>query len=146
MAEVELTREDLEWDLALEKRAKKSLLICTAICTGIGLIFGLVWGISEAKGDAIEYIVYIAGGLIAFGIWLGSGLGGAITLIPQQLWVMKEVTKRMIKGETGHTFFIGEFLFKFFLFLIIGPLGLLIRILRMNYRIKKFEKSISELA
>jgi hypothetical protein len=137
MAEVENeSREDLEFDIVWEKRAKKILLISTAICSGIGLIGGAVQGIVMDEG-----ILNVFAFVIAYGIWLGPGLGGAIRRIPIHHYLQKEARKR---GEEATKFAIILNLIEFFFLLFVGPLGLLVRILRINSRIKKFEKRLSE--
>ena len=137
MAEVENeSREDLEFDIVWEKRARKILLICTAICTGLGLIGGAAQGIAMEEG-IMNVVVFV----VAYGLWLGPGLGGAISRIPMMHYIQKEARKR---GEESARNTLILNLIEFFFFLFVGPLGLLVRILRMNSRIKKFEKRLSE--
>jgi hypothetical protein len=138
MAEVKNeSREDLELDIVWEKRAKKILLICTAICSGLGLIGGAVQGIAMEEG-MLSVVAFV----VAYGIWLGPGLGGAISLIPMHRYLQKEARNR---GEEASKFTAISNLIEFVFILFVGPLGLLVRILRMNSRIKKFEKRLSAL-
>jgi zinc transporter ZupT len=136
MDELEKRREDLEFKIYCEKRAKKILLICTAICAGLGLIGGVVAGI---VGKSI-YDFALA--VVAWGIWAGPGLGGAISIIPLLHSVQKEAEKRG-EDESQNTFIFNVILFV--LFFLAGPVGLLIRILRMNFKIKKFERQLKAL-
>jgi len=134
MSKLEEEREELKFDIEWEKRAKKILLICTAICCGIGLIIGVAQGIVMQ-----ESILDVLLGVLLFGIWFGPGLGGAISLFPSLYYVHKEAKKR---GEENSSAVFILILFLFFLF--VGPIGLLVRVLRMNYRIKKFKNQLSE--
>jgi len=128
-------REDLELDIWWEKRAKKILLICTAVCSGICLIGGIVLCILTNQD---EILIGILAGLF-IGIWLGPGLGGAISLFPVFIHTHKKAKER---GEEDFAFIFNVILF--FVFLFIGPVGLLIRVLRINHKIKKLEKLLSE--
>jgi len=130
---LEERKERCEFDIYYEKRAKKILLICTAICGGLGLIGGIAGGISV--GGGIEILAFII-----VGLWFGVGFGGAISLIRMFIYLHKEAAKR---GEENFSFVFT--LIEFFVILFAGLLGLLIRILRLNHRIKKFEKRLSEL-
>ena len=132
MANVEnLSKEDLEQDIWWEKREKKILLICSAICCGIGLIIGVV----TADGD---------GSTIFYGIWFGAGIGGAIGYIRSVPYTFKQAVEEEGFGEGLKSTLLG-LLFWLIIFAIAGPVSLLIRILRMNFKIKKFEKRLSEL-
>jgi len=133
MDELEKRRENLEFNIYWEKRVKKILLICTAICSGLGLIGGIVAGIIGRS------IYDLAMGVVAWGIWAGPGLGGAISIIPVLHYSQKEANKRG-EDESQNTFIFNVIFFLIFFFA--GPVGLLIRILRMNFRIKKFERQL----
>jgi len=122
MAEVEEAKEDLEQDIAWEKRARKILLICSAVCCGIGLIIG----VALAQNGGSYAIVGM--------IWVGIGLGGALTKF-------FKFSNAYNGTNISSIFWLVLFLF----FLFAGPIGLLIRILRMNSRIKKFEGQLSAL-
>ena len=135
MAKLEKLREDLEFDIAWEKRARKILLICTAICCGLGLIYGVAYGTDVGGSQNVLMSVLL------FGIWLGPGLGGAVSLVPILFEAHKEAKRRGEDPESS--FWLSVVLF--FILVFAGPVGLLIRILRMNYRIKGFEKRLSEL-
>jgi len=82
----ERTREDVESELWWEKKQKKLLLICTAIFAGIGIIIGLVLGISE--GDTGTIFAGFFGGL-----WIGTGVGGAISYLPEIPHMFKQSVK-----------------------------------------------------
>jgi len=124
--ENEETKKNLEFDIWYEERAKKILLICSAICFGLGLIFGVVV-LTDANSLSTG---------IFLGIWYGTGLGGVISLFPRLFRAHKESGKELSLGLT---------LVLSLFFMLIGPISLLIRILRMNYRIKKFKKQLSAL-
>jgi hypothetical protein len=131
MAELEKLREDLKFDIWWEKRARKILLICTAICCGLGLIGGVAYGIEGSENVLMSVLV--------FGIWFGPGLGGAVSIVPILFEAHKEAKR---KGDDEQaSFWISVVLF--FIFMFAGPIGLLIRILRMNHRIKNFEEQLS---
>jgi len=135
----ERTKEDVEWELAWEKKEKKLLLICTAICAGIGLIIGIIAGISEGSA-----------GIIIAGLWIGTGVGLAISYFPSIPHIFKETVK-----ESGGCF--GEgcidnviYLLKGILvwlgiFSALGPIGFLIRYLMSNHKIKKLENELSRM-
>lgn len=128
-------KEDLEFEISYEKKAKKVLLICTAICGGIGLVGGLIGGISSG---GVEYIL---GGFFG-GIWFGTGLGGAISLVPLFFRHQNAAHER---GEEAEDRAIWINLILFFFLFFVGPLGLLVRILRINHRIKGFEEELKQL-
>ena len=133
MAELEKkSRKELELEIAWEKRAKKILLICSAVCCGIGLIVGVVYAISEGTFGAV-----------LGGIWIGIGIGGVIGFIPNTPHFFKQEMEKKGFGEALKSTLIG-ILGALIVFSFIGPIGLLIRILRINQRIKKFEESLSE--
>jgi len=129
-------REELEFDIAWEKRAKKIILICSAICGGLGLIIGVVIGIKEGG------ISLFVGGFLG-GLWIGTGLGGAISLVPRFFRHQIEAHDR--GGEKAEEHAITFNFIMFFFLLFAGPLGLLIRVLRINHRIKDFEEQLSAL-
>lgn len=137
MAEAEKTsKEDLELDIWWEKKAKKILLICTLICCGLGIIGGVAYGIS----DGSFYSVLI--GIASFGLWCGVGFGGAISLVPM-FFSHQNAAHERGEGAENRSIIINLILFLFFWF--VGPLGFLMRILRLNHRIKKFEKQLNAL-
>jgi len=136
MTEREETREELEADIAWELRAKKILLICTAVCSGICLVGGMIYSILLSRDNLL---VGICAGIF-FGVWIGPGLGSAVSLFPV-FNRMHKVAKE--KGEEGDNFIFNLLLFLAFLF--IGPVSLIIRILRINHIIKKLKKRISRL-
>jgi len=119
-------KNNIEFNIWYEERAKKILLICSAICFGLGLIFGVVV-LTDANSLSTG---------IFLGIWYGTGLGGVISLFPRLFRAHKESGKKLSLGLT---------LVLSLFFMLIGPISLLIRILRMNYRIKKFKKQLSAL-
>jgi hypothetical protein len=125
-------REDLELEIAWEKREKKILLICSAVCCGLGLIIGVVAGISN--GDL--------GSALLGGIWIGTGIGSSISYIPEISRDFKKAMKGEGFGEALKTAFIGILVW-FFIFGVIGPIGLLIRVSIKNNKIKKLEKRLS---
>ena len=124
MAEEEnKSKEELESDIAWEKRARKILLICSAVCCVIGLIIGMALAQDGGSSSDISYM-----------IWFGIGLGGALTKFFK--------FSNAYNGTTiSSIFWLVLFLFFFFA----GPIALLIRILRMNSRIKEFEGQLSAL-
>jgi len=124
MAELEeKSREALEFDIHWEEKARKILLICSAV----GFILGTIIGMSIIGHVDGEFIIWM---------WLGIGFGGAVSIIPILYEVHKEANDR------DFSFWFSIVIF--FIFMFAGPIGLLIRILRMNYRIKKFENQLSE--
>jgi len=125
MSKLEEEREELKFDIEWEKRAKKILLICTAICGGLGLIIGVSIAISEG-------IFGVALG----GIWLGIGFGGAITFVPL-------IFRVHMREDQESPIWVSIIFFLFFA--IIGPVGLLIRILRLNHRINNLENELNAL-
>jgi hypothetical protein len=135
MADLEKkSKEDLEFDIYWEKREKKILLICSAICCGIGIIIAVITGIKEGfEGD--HFFV---------GIWFGTGIGGAIGYIRGLPHAFKETMKTEGFVESLKSTILGLLLW-LVIFALAGPVSLLIRILRMNFRIKKFEKQLSAL-
>jgi len=137
MDELEKRREDLEFKIYWEKRAKKILLICTVICSGLGFIGGIVGGIMSG-GGIYNFVMYI----VAWGIWAGPGLGGAINIFPRMYYWHKEAKKRG-EGDVDATFISNLIIFLVFFFA--GPIGLLIRILRINSLIKKYERQLRTL-
>jgi len=133
----ERTREDVEWDLKWEKGQKKLLLICSAICTGIGLIIGVVYGISEGELS-----------LIFMGIWFGAGAGNAISYLPAIPHMFK---RSVMEGggclgegclESVKDLLIGIVIW-LVIFSFLGPIGLLIRVLIGNSKIKRYEEELS---
>jgi MFS family permease len=130
-------RENIEWDIEWEKRAKKILLICSAVCCGLGFVIGLVLGIS---GGSMEEVL---GGIFG-GIWIGTGVGGAIGYFPYIPRVFMQDMRENGLKEALIGILLGILVWVC-IFGLIGPVGLPIRILRMNFRIKKFEKRLSEL-
>jgi len=129
--EVKAAKEKIENDLWWEKRQKKIILICSAVCCGLGLIIGVV----ATSGNDV-----MAG--IFWGIWIGTGIGGAIGYFPTIPHVFVQAMREEGFGEALKNTLIGIFFF-LIIFSLLGPIGLLIRVLRMNYRIKKFEKQLS---
>jgi len=133
MAELEKkSRKELEVDIAWEKREKKILLICSAVCCGLGLIFGVVLSIS-ARDPWLWF----------GGIWIGTGIGAVIGYVTGIPYIYKETMKERGTGEALKATLIGILIW-FIIFSFIGPIGLLIRIFRINQRIKKYEKCLSE--
>ena len=133
----ERTREDVEWDLKWEKGQKKLLLICSAICTGIGLIIGVVFGMSEGELS-----------MIFAGIWIGSGVGNAISYFPAIPHGFKQSVREgggCLGG--GCLDSVLDFLKTIVIWLLIisalGPIGMLIRVLIGNSKIKRYEEELS---
>jgi len=134
MADEKNERESLAWDIEWEKKEKKIMLICTAVGAGLGLIIGIVVGVQES-GVAMMALM---------GLWIGSGIGCALSYIPNIPYAFKETMKREGFGEAVKTTFFGILVW-LLIFWIIGPVGLLIRLLIRNHKIKKLEKRLSEL-
>jgi len=133
MAKEEKTKEDLEFDIHWEESEKKKLLICTAVCCGLGIIIGVITGIIQSNMENIF-----------FGLWFGTGAGGVISYITGIPSVFKQAVKEHGFLEGLKTTLLGILLWVF-IFAILGPVILLIRVLIMNYKIKKFKKLLSEL-
>ena len=135
MAEFERNeREQLELDIAWEKREKKILLICSAVCCGLGLIIGTIVGISE--GGIENIIIYIF-----VGMWAGTGVGGALSYVPGIPYAFKKSMKEEGFGGALKSTLLGILIW-FLIFWIIGPVGLLIRVLMRNHKIKKLQKRL----
>jgi|TergutMp193P3_1026864.scaffolds.fasta_scaffold33110_2 uncharacterized BrkB/YihY/UPF0761 family membrane protein len=135
MAELEKDeRESLIWDIEWEKREKKILLICSAICAALGLIIGIVVGISESGVFMTAFM----------GLWIGTGIGGAISYVPDIPYVFKQTMKEEGFGEAVKSTLIGILIW-FFIFWFLGLVGLLIRVLIKNHKIKKLEKRLSDI-
>jgi len=134
----ERTRDDVEWELEWEKKNKKFFLICCAVCTGIGLIAGIVMAIIEGNP------IYVLGLL-----WVGTGVGNIITYIPYIPHMFKQSVREgggcFGEGcfESVKDFLIGILIWMG-IFTVLGPIGLLIRFLWSNHRIKKLEEELSE--
>jgi len=126
----------LEADIAWELRAKKILLICTLVCSVICLVGGTIWCILLSQDGILFGIL----GGIFFGVWIGPGLGGAISFFPVYI-ISHKLAKE--KGDVDTTVMAN--IIQFLVFLFIGPVGLIIRILRINHIIKKLKKRISRL-
>jgi hypothetical protein len=135
MAEMEKDdREDLILNIEWEKREKKILLICSAVCCGLGLIIGIVSGVRDSN-------VFVA---VFMGLWIGTGIGGAVSYVPNIPYAFKQTMKEEGFGEALKTTLVGILIW-FFIFWIIGPIGLLVRVLIRNHKIKKLEKRLSVL-
>jgi len=134
MDELEKRREDIEFNIYQEKKEKKILLICCAICSGLGFVSGVVYGIYTRS--MYDFLM----GIIAWGIWAGPGFGSAISLIPIYISIYKNSKKR---GETDIGVITNVIFFLVFFFA--GPIGLLIRVLRKNSLIKKYERQLKAL-
>jgi len=130
MAEEEKTKEDLEVDIVLEKKARKILIICSAVCCVIGIIAGVGLAV---EGDS---------SFVWTTIWISIGLGGALTKLPIFSVAHLSASKGGGIIETLSAIF---WIALFLVFLFAGPVGLLIRILRMSIRINKFEEQLSAL-
>jgi len=139
----EKTRDDIEWELEWEKKEKKLLLICTAICAGIGIIIGAIAGITEGGGAESFF------GMGFLGLWIGAGVGGAISYLPSIPHMFKQRVKEgggcLGEGcfDTVKNLLIGILIW-LVIFSLLGPIGLLIRILLANRKIKQLEKLLSE--
>jgi len=140
----ERTREDIEWDLEWEKRWKKILLICSAIFCGLGIIIGAVLGITE--GGGIEGFL---GGFFG-GLWVGTGVGGFISYIPNIPHALKRAAREGggCSNSDGCFESVKDLLIGILIWLVVlsmlGPIGLLVRFLWGKYKIKKFERELSE--
>ena len=129
---------ELEQEIWWEKRAKKILLICSGVCCGIGLIIGVVTGLQSYGGLGVFANVFSH---VFLGIWFGTGIGGAIGYIS----VIPRVFKETMEEEGFKSALVSTLLgllFWLIIFGLLGPVSLLIRILRMNFRIRRFEKRL----
>jgi len=127
-------REDINSDIEWEKREKKILLVCSAVCCGLGTIIGIVVGI---RGIEVFSSVFA-------GLWVGTGIGGAISYFPTIPYVFKDTMKEEGFGAALKTILIGILIWVF-VFGFIGPIGLLVRVLIRNQKIKKLEKCLNNL-
>jgi uncharacterized membrane protein len=125
-------REEIESDIAWEKREKKIFLICTLVCFVIGTIIAVVVGIDSG----------IDGSTIFYGMWFGTGIGGAIGYIRTLPYVVKKTIQEEGFGEGIKTVLLGLLVWVL-IFAAIGMIGFLIRLLMKNHKIKKLEKSLS---
>jgi hypothetical protein len=141
----ERTRDDVEWELEWEKKQKKILLICSAIFCGLGIIGGVAFGIAMGSGDIV---INIIAGVFVYGVWLGTGIGGAISYIPHIPHMFKQ-SVREGGGCLGEGCFdsvtglLKGILIWLVIFSVLGPVGLLIRFLLAKHKIKQLEKELS---
>jgi hypothetical protein len=122
-------REEIVSDIAWEKREKKIFLICTLVCFVIGTIIGIVASIDEGE----------AGSMLFYGIWIGTGIGGAVGYIRSLPYVVKKSVQEEGLGEGLKTVLIGIVVWVI-IFAFLGIIGFLIRLLMKNHKIKKYEK------
>jgi len=122
-------------DVLWEKRQKKILLICSLIGLILGTIVGVIVTMVIEMGDMEEII----GAAIA-GMWMGTGLGSALSYLP----VLPSVLAQTFREEgfiaaIKTLFFVG--IIGFIVFSFIGPIGFLIRLIKINIKIKNLQKN-----
>jgi len=111
---------DENYEVVTEKKELKILLICSAV----GFVFGTITGL--VNGDAF------------LGMWLGIGIGGAISFLPEipgifMGWFRKEGFIAAIKGTAlGGAIWLA-------IFVIGGPIALLVRVIKKKRKIKKLQ-------
>jgi len=108
------------YEVATEKKELKVLLILSAI----GFVLGALIGTAN-----------IEEGGIFFGMWFGIGIGGALSFIPGIPGIFKRVFKKdgfieAIKVSVG-----GSVVW-FILFMLAGPIGLIVRVIKKRRKIK----------
>ena len=118
---------------------KKELKIAL-IFSGIGFVVGTIIGLVDS---GIEYIL--------LGMWIGIGIGGIIPFIP----LVPRIFKRSYEKNKNNLMDLKDnikvaiqtvlinIVFWPIIFIILGPIGLLIRVLRKLYEIKKIKKKIN---
>jgi len=131
-----VSREDLMRDFEQEKRQKKILLICSAVCSSLGLVIGVISGVIW-HGDMEGIFTFAFAGL-----WIGTGFGGTISYLPGIPYAFSMALKEEGFGGAIKTTLIGIFVW-FFGFMFLGPIGLLVRVLMKNHRIKKLAKLLA---
>jgi len=104
------------YEVVTAKKERKALLILS----GIGFILGIIIGASS--------------GNVLLGMWFGIGIGVALSYLPEIPGIFMQVFRRdgfvdAIKVSIG-----GGFVW-FILFMLAGPIGLLVRVLKMNKQI-----------
>jgi hypothetical protein len=115
------------------KQEKKELKILL-ILSGIGFIIGAIIGISASleSGEIIG---------IFLGMWFGIGIGGALSFITEIPYHFKSAVREKGFGEGIKSALMGILLW-LAIFAVAGPIGLLIRVLRTNSRIKKIRTAV----
>jgi len=121
-------------DLLWEKRRKRILLRCSLICFIIAPIIGVI--ISMSSGGDIEE-VFVA---IIVGMWVGVGLGNAISLLTNIPGLFTNTLKEEGFFAAIKIVFITGII-GFLLCWLTGPIGLLVRVIKINLKIKKLQNN-----
>jgi len=121
-------------DILLEKKERKIILICSVVGLVLGLITGVIIAVNIGGSD-LEGIVI--GAIV--GMWVGTGLGSALSFLPMFPHLFMSVFK-----EEGFFAAIKTILIAgiggFILFWCAGPIGLLVRVLKINSKINGLQK------
>jgi hypothetical protein len=111
---------DKTFKVEREKKELKTLLILSAV----GFVLGVIIGAS--------------GGNVLLGMWFGIGIGGALSFISLISSMFKTSVKEQGFGEGVKTAF-GGIAIWLIIFILAGPIALLVRVLKKNSLIKKLQ-------
>jgi len=106
------------YEVVTGRKEKKVLLILSAI----GFVLGAIIGGSD--------------GSILMGMWFGIGIGGAVSFLPVIPGIFMSGFRREGFVEAVKTTVLGGIIW-FIIFMVAGPIGLLIRILKINKKMKE---------
>jgi hypothetical protein len=130
MSDQEALKNKNDEGVKQEKKELKILLILSCIGFVIGVIIGIF-----TYNDSGEIIG------IFLGMWFGIGIGGALSYITVLPGTIVDAIKREGFGDGIKTALLG-ILFGLAIFAVAGPIGLLIRVLRTNSKIKKIRTAV----
>jgi integral membrane sensor domain MASE1 len=126
--------EELKNKNDVEVNMGKKELKILLILSGIGFIIGAIIGIKASVESGEIDSVFL-------GMWFGIGIGGALSFIVAIPYMFKTFVREKGFGE-GVKAALGGILVWLAIFAVAGPIGLLIRGLRINSRIKKIRTAI----
>jgi hypothetical protein len=104
-----------------DKNKEKKIIL---ICSTVGLVIGTIIG--ATNGNAF------------LGVWFGIGVGGALGFIPEIPGIFMIGYRDSGFTEALKSTFIGGIIW-LVIFAVAGPIGILIRILKINSKIKKLQ-------
>jgi tetratricopeptide (TPR) repeat protein len=116
-------------EIAVIQREIKRLLICSGVCAVIGIIIGII-SCGGYYGDGRLL------GNIFLGIWIGAGIGAALEFIVAVPGTFKQAVKEDGFSAGVKSTIIGLLIW-LAIFIIGGPIGLLVRVLKKKHEIKK---------
>jgi hypothetical protein len=113
---------DKNFEVEREEKELKILLILS----GIGFVLGAIIGAN--------------GGNVLFGMWVGIGIGGALSFIPFIPYMFKSNVIEHGFGE-GIKIALGGLAVWLVIFILAGPIALLVRFLMKKHKIKKLQEN-----